>query len=98
MCTTPSPARAGTWSLETERFGTTSGETRRLRDWLVERRVELVVMEATSDYWRPLEVIRALRKAVVGGQLAEPDALTAFGALMAAEVTYVGATDTLLQN
>jgi transposase len=51
---TPNPARAGTWSLETERFGTTPGETRRLRDWLVERRVELVVMEATSDYWRPV--------------------------------------------
>jgi predicted nucleic acid-binding protein len=55
-----------------------------------------------DDLWfapahMPLEVIRALRKAVVGGQLAEPDALAAFGALMAAEVTYVGATDTLLQ-
>jgi transposase len=50
----PNPARAGTWSLETERFGTTPGETRRLRDWLVERRVELVVTEATSDYWRPV--------------------------------------------
>jgi transposase len=50
----PNPARAGTWSLETERFGTTPGETRRLRDWLVQRRVELVVMEATSDYWRPV--------------------------------------------
>jgi transposase len=51
---TPNPARVGTWSLETERFGTTVAETRRLRDWLLERRVELVVMEATSDYWRPV--------------------------------------------
>ena len=56
----------------------------------------------SDDLWfapahMPLEVIRALRKAVVGGQLAEPDALAAFGALMAAEVTYTGATDTLLQ-
>lgn len=56
----------------------------------------------SDDLWfapahMPLEVIRILRKAVVGGQLAEPDAVAAFGALMAAEVTYTGATDTLLQ-
>jgi len=48
----PNPKRAGTWSLETERFDTTSAEIRRLRDWLVERRVEVVALEATSDYWR----------------------------------------------
>jgi transposase len=51
---TPNPARAGTWWLETERFATTPAETRRLRDWLLEQRVELVVMEATSDYVRPV--------------------------------------------
>lgn len=56
----------------------------------------------SDDLWlapahMPLEVIRTLRKAVVGGQLAEPDAVAAFGALMAAEITYTGATDTLLQ-
>jgi predicted nucleic acid-binding protein len=55
-----------------------------------------------DDLWfapahMPLEVIRTLRKAVVGGQLAEADAVAAFGALMAAEVTYARATDTLLQ-
>lgn len=49
---TPNPARQGTWSLETEQFATTQGEIRRLRTWLVQRRVELVVLEATSDYWR----------------------------------------------
>jgi len=49
---TPSPKRAGTWSLETERFGTTRAEVRRLLAWLVERQVEVVVMEATADYWR----------------------------------------------
>ncbi len=48
----PSPQRPGTWSLETERFGTTPGEVRRLLAWLVGHRVEIVVMEATSDYWR----------------------------------------------
>lgn len=55
----------------------------------------------SDDLWfapahMPLEVIRTLRKAVVGGQLAEPDAVAAFGALTAAEITYTGATDTLL--
>ena len=50
----PNPKKQGTWSLETERFGTTPAEVRRLLAWLTERRVELVVMEATSDYWRPV--------------------------------------------
>ncbi|MGI5143674.1 MULTISPECIES: IS110 family transposase [unclassified Streptomyces] len=49
---TPNPRRAGNWTLETERFGTTRGEALRLLDWLRERHVEIVVMEATSDYWR----------------------------------------------
>jgi transposase len=49
---TPSTRRAGTWSLETERFGTTRAEARRLLAWLAERQVEVVVMEATADYWR----------------------------------------------
>jgi transposase len=48
----PNPKRQGTWSLETERFGTTPAEVRRLLAWLTARRVELVVMEATSDYVR----------------------------------------------
>jgi hypothetical protein len=46
----PNPKRQGTWSLETERFGTTPPEVRRLLAWLIERRVELVVMEATGEY------------------------------------------------
>ena len=40
--------------LETERFGTTRAEASRLLAWLQERRVEIVVMEATSDYWRAI--------------------------------------------
>lgn len=48
----PHPAQAGRWSLETERFGTVPGEVRRLLDWLTAHRVEVVVLEATSDYWR----------------------------------------------
>ncbi|MCO5969332.1 transposase [Actinoallomurus soli] len=49
---TPSTKRAGSWSLETERFGTTRTEVGRLLAWLMARQVEVVVMEATSDYWR----------------------------------------------
>ncbi|RZB14787.1 IS110 family transposase [Streptomyces sp. F001] len=49
---TPSTKRSGTWSLETERFGTTRSEVRWLLGWLTEREVEVVVMEATADYWR----------------------------------------------
>ena len=48
----PGEKRAGAWSVETERFGTTSVEVRRLLGWLCERGVEVVVLEATSDYWR----------------------------------------------
>lgn len=48
----PSPSRQGSWSVESERFGTTRGEIRRLLAWLLEARVEVVVLEATSDYWR----------------------------------------------
>ncbi|MFL6057126.1 MAG: transposase [Actinoallomurus sp.] len=51
---TPSTKRAGSWSLETERFGTTRAEVGRLLAWLVARQVEVVVMEATSDYWRAI--------------------------------------------
>ncbi|MFC4467811.1 transposase [Streptomyces xiangluensis] len=46
--------RPRTWTLETERFATTPAEIRRLLAWLLERRVAVVVPEATSDYWRHL--------------------------------------------
>jgi transposase len=48
----PHATSPGRWSLETERFGTVPSEVRRLLDWLMTRRVEVVVLEATSDYWR----------------------------------------------
>lgn len=51
---TPNPQRPGTWALETERFESDPGEMRRLAGWLGERGVEVVVMESTSDYWRPV--------------------------------------------
>ena len=50
----PNTKRAGTWSLETERFEATPSQVRRLARWLIERGVEVVVLEATSDYWRPV--------------------------------------------
>jgi transposase len=49
---TPDPRRAGRWQLETERFDTTTAAIRDLRDWLAERTVEVIALEATSDYWR----------------------------------------------
>ena len=48
----PNPDRPGTWLLETAKFGTVPREARRLLAWLLEHRVEVVVLEATSDYWR----------------------------------------------
>ena len=45
----------------------------------------------------PLEVIRTLRKAVVGGHLTEDDAVAAYTALIGAEITYVGTDETLLR-
>lgn len=50
---TPSP-RGGKWALETERFDTTPAALRELAGWLAERAVEVVVLEATGDYWRPV--------------------------------------------
>jgi hypothetical protein len=47
----PHPSQAGRL-LETEKFGTIPREIRRLLAWLSDRRVEVVVLEATSEYWR----------------------------------------------
>jgi predicted nucleic acid-binding protein len=57
---------------------------------------------AADDTWLgpahlPLEVIRTLRKAPVGGRLEENDAVAAYQALMAAEITYIGASEALLR-
>lgn len=48
----PHPTQAGRWLLETDKFGTIPREIRRLLRWLTDRQVEVVVLEATSDYWR----------------------------------------------
>jgi transposase len=49
---TPDPRRTGRWLIETERFDTTATAVRNLRDWLAQRQVEIIALEATSDYWR----------------------------------------------
>jgi transposase len=41
-------------SSEKERFATTTTELARLRDWLADRQVALVAMEATGVYWKPV--------------------------------------------
>jgi predicted nucleic acid-binding protein len=45
----------------------------------------------------PLEVIRTLRKAVLGGHLTEDDAVAAYTALMGAEITYLATDQTMLR-
>jgi transposase len=49
---TPDLHRSGRWLLDTERFDTTSAAIRDLRDWLTGHAVEVIALEATSDYWR----------------------------------------------
>lgn len=49
-----------------EVFGTTTGQLHELRDWLVERGVKTVAMEATGIYWLcPYEVLEAAGLEVV---------------------------------
>jgi transposase len=40
--------------FEKERFATTTIRLRELEAWLTERQVELVAMEATGVYWKPV--------------------------------------------
>jgi transposase len=49
---TPDPHKTGRWLTETERFDTTTPAIRNLTAWLADRQVEVVALEATSDYWR----------------------------------------------
>src|SRR5680860_572231 len=49
---TPDPA--GGRREEVAQFGTTTSQLLKLADWLVERRVGLVGMEATGIYWKPV--------------------------------------------
>jgi transposase len=42
------------WNRQRRRFGTTTGELRRLAAWLREQGVEEAVMESTAQYWKPV--------------------------------------------
>jgi transposase len=49
---TPSPSGRRSRRQEIRTFATTTNALLELRDWLVAENITLVVMEATSDYWR----------------------------------------------
>ncbi|MET7778155.1 IS110 family transposase [Streptomyces mirabilis] len=49
---TPNPAGRRSRRQEIRTFATTTNALLELRDWLIAEQVTLVVMEATSDYWR----------------------------------------------
>ena len=40
--------------FQRRKFGTTAGELRKLAEWLIEEKVQEVVMESTAQYWRPV--------------------------------------------
>ena len=42
------------WKFEGKRFGTTTADLARLREWLLERQVQEAVMESTAQYWKPV--------------------------------------------
>ncbi len=48
------PGPKGKRKVEIREFGTTTPQLLELRDWLVEQQVELVGMEATGVYWKPV--------------------------------------------
>ena len=44
----------GEYEFERRQFGGSPDELRRLADWLIEQKVQEVVMESTAQYWRPV--------------------------------------------
>lgn len=53
VCVRVTGPRGGA-GIEKERFATTTAALARLREWLADRQVSLVVMEATGVYWKPV--------------------------------------------
>jgi len=49
----PHPTKPGRRAQEVRTYPTTTGALLELADWLRAQQVTLVVMEATSDYWKP---------------------------------------------
>jgi hypothetical protein len=52
--TVRTPNAKGGRSSQTRTFGTATGQVLALRDWLIEQRVSVVAVDATSDYWKPV--------------------------------------------
>lgn len=50
----PDPGRAGRRKQTVRTYTTMTGQLHRLADWLTEQQVTRVVMEGTSDYWKPV--------------------------------------------
>ncbi|MFI5886551.1 IS110 family transposase [Streptomyces sp. NPDC051554] len=56
---TPSSKRRGTFTTETTTWGSTTNAVLALREHLLAAEVTLVVIEATSDYWKPFYYVLA---------------------------------------
>ncbi|MET7717370.1 transposase, partial [Streptomyces sp. NPDC005407] len=56
---TPSTKRRGSFTAQTTTWGSTTNAVLALRDHLLAARVTLVVIEATSDYWKPFYYVLA---------------------------------------
>ena len=56
---TPSTKRRGTFTTQTTTWGSTTNAVLALRDHLLAAEVALVVIEATSDYWKPFSYLLA---------------------------------------
>ena len=44
----------GEYDFDRRQFGASPDELRRLADWLIEQKIQEVVMESTAQYWRPV--------------------------------------------
>jgi transposase len=62
---TPSTKRRGSFTTETTTWGSTTNAVLALRDHLLAARVTLVVIEATSDYWKPFHYVLACELNVI---------------------------------
>jgi transposase len=64
----------GEYTFERRQFGTGPAELRRLADWLIEQKVQQVVMESTAQYGRPVwqTLERCWKAACRSGEAAGP--------------------------
>ena len=53
LCVRVPGARPGTYTSKVTTWAATTGQVLELREYLEQARVDMVVMEATSDYWKP---------------------------------------------